>query len=124
MLELDGVFGLMLLALWIHAIIDVVRSDEGQVRHLPKQTWLFLVISLPDIGAVVWMAAGRPERPVPRFADYNARPTRRPLGPEDWPDFTAWAEQTRVVPAEPEPPARTEIAETPETAEDDDPPTS
>lgn len=102
MLEFDGVLGLLLLGLWIHAIIDVVRTDESQVRHLPKQTWLLLVISLPDIGAVVWMAAGRPEQPVPRFAEYNARPVRRPIGPEDRADYAAWVQTTRPAPPEPD----------------------
>lgn len=98
MFELDGLLGLLLVALWIHAIIDVIRADESQVRHLPKQTWLFLVLSLPDIGAVVWMAAGRPEQPVARFAEYSARPPRRPRGPEDSPDFAAWNPSDAIVP--------------------------
>jgi hypothetical protein len=117
-LEFDGVLGLALVVLWIHAIIDVVRADAGEVRHLPKQTWLFLVISLPDVGALVWMAAGRPERPVARFAEYSARPVRRPLGPEDRPDFTAWADQTRVAHSDPEEAVPTET----DTEPDGDPP--
>ncbi|HEX3621865.1 MAG TPA: PLDc N-terminal domain-containing protein [Acidimicrobiales bacterium] len=120
MLEFDGVFGLLLLGLWVHAIIDVVRADAGEVRHLPKQTWLFLVISLPDIGALVWMAAGRPERPVARFAEYSARPARRPLGPEDSPDFAAWAQTAHPTLPEPEEPTPTSA----EPATDEDPPAS
>jgi hypothetical protein len=119
-LEFDGVLGLMLVALWIHAIIDVVRSDESEVRHLPKQTWLLLVISLPDIGALVWMAAGRPERPVARFAEYSARPPRRPLGPEDRPDFAAWAAQGR--PATPHVEEREAPAPAPEAESEGDTP--
>lgn len=113
MLEFDGVLGFVLVALWIHAIIDVVRTDESEVRHLPKQTWLFLVVTLPDVGALVWRAAGRPERPVARFAEYHDRP-RRAIGPEDRPDFAEWAERTRRTEPEPDPSP---------TREKDDPPT-
>jgi hypothetical protein len=93
LLEVDGAFGLVLLALWIHAIVDVIRADERSVRHLPKQTWLFLVMSLPDVGALIWMVAGRPERAPLRSTEYLARPPRRPIGPEDRPEFTAWLHQ-------------------------------
>jgi hypothetical protein len=94
LLEVDGALGLVLVALWIHAIVDVVRADERRVRHLPKGTWLFLVMSLPDVGALIWMVAGRPERPLARSTEYLVRPPRRrPLGPEDRPEFTAWLHQ-------------------------------
>lgn len=115
MLEVDGALGLVLLALWIHAIVDVVRADEQSVRHLPKQTWLFLVMSLPDVGALIWMVAGRPERPVRRSTEYLARPPRRPVGPEDRPDFTAWLHQ-RVLEQHPPnelPPGTTDPGENP-----------
>jgi Phospholipase_D-nuclease N-terminal len=99
---MDGALGFLLLALWIHAVIDVVRADESQVRHLPKMTWLFVVISLPDIGALIWRVAGRPEQPARRFEDYIQQRPRRALGPEYREDFTAWFEQTRSTNADAE----------------------
>lgn len=102
MLEVDGAVGLILVGFWVHAIIDVVRADEAAVRHLPKQTWLLLVVSLPEVGALVWMAAGRPERPVPRLSGtYDGTIRRRPVGPEDRPDFAAWLHQLNVTPPKP-----------------------
>lgn len=88
MLEVDGVLALALLALWLYCIFDVVTTDEGLVRNLPKFVWLMLVIFLPDIGSIVWLVAGRPERASFRIGDNGARP-RRFVAPEDRPGFGA-----------------------------------
>lgn len=48
------------LGLWIFAILDVVATDEVLVRNLPKMAWLFLVILVPTVGAIAWLALGRP----------------------------------------------------------------
>ncbi len=86
MLAVDGVLGLALLGLWIYCILDVVTTDEALVRHLPKFVWLLIVIFLPDIGSIVWLVAGRPERASFRIGDTGARP-RRFVAPEDRPGF-------------------------------------
>ncbi len=87
MLAARGVVGLVLLALWLYCIIDVITTDESTVRHLPKMVWLLIVIFLPDIGSIVWLVAGRPEKASFRIGDPGYRPTKRPLGAEDRPDF-------------------------------------
>lgn len=78
------VFGLIVLALWIYSLIDVISSDEGGIRHLPKLAWLLIVLFFPLAGSVVWLVAGRPtttprasrhERPAPEFPEYD-RPGR------------------------------------------------
>lgn len=53
-------FGLLLLALWIFCIIDVITSNEYEVRNLPKLAWLLIVVLLPDVGSIIWLIAGRP----------------------------------------------------------------
>lgn len=85
MLEVDGVLALALLGLWIYCIFDVVTTDEALVRNLPKFLWLMIVIFLPDIGSIVWLVAGRPERASFRIGDTSARP--RYVAPEDRPGF-------------------------------------
>lgn len=55
-----GVFGLLLLALWIFCIIDVIRTPEGETNHLPKMLWLLIVIIIPTVGSIVWLVLGRP----------------------------------------------------------------
>jgi phospholipase D-like protein len=59
MLFADGALGLVLLGLWIFCIIDVITTDESQMRNLPKMVWLLIVLLLPDLGSILWLVAGR-----------------------------------------------------------------
>lgn len=61
MLYLDGLMGLITLALWIFCLVDVVTTDASLCRNLPKGGWLLLVLLLPLIGSIVWLVAGRPQ---------------------------------------------------------------
>ena len=83
-----GVVPLVLLALWLYCIFDVIASDETLIRNLPKVMWLVIVIFLPDIGSLAWLALGRPLYAGWRPGDTARRsPPRRALGPEDRVDF-------------------------------------
>jgi len=62
----DGTLGLVMLALWIFCIIDVITTDESQMRNLPKLAWLAIVLLLPDIGSIAWLVAGRQWQPSQR----------------------------------------------------------
>ena len=84
MVKLELAFGLVVLVLWVFSVIDVITSDEGAIRHLPKVPWLLLVLLFPLAGSVAWLVAGRPvgpprprayERPAPEFPEYD-RPGR------------------------------------------------
>ncbi|WP_439029376.1 PLD nuclease N-terminal domain-containing protein [Gordonia terrae] len=58
--------GLIYLAVLVIALIDIITTDDAAVRGLPKFAWVVLVVMLPLIGALVWLAVGRPtadERP-------------------------------------------------------------
>jgi hypothetical protein len=76
-------FSLLVLALMVFALVDIIRRDDSQVRHMPKFVWLLLVILLPFIGSVLWFGIGReyPEggirlgRPAPRRRSEPAPPT-------------------------------------------------
>ncbi len=89
MLFTDGLVGLVLLGFWVWALLDVISTDASVCRNLPKPMWLILVLILPDIGALVWLLLGRPERASwrPGSVDYAA--PRRPIGPEDAPRYSA-----------------------------------
>ncbi len=95
MLEVDGLAALLVLGLWIYAVIDVISTDESLVRNLPKTMWIILVIMLFDLGAIVWLIAGRPKTAgwVPGSTRYRApttfdpNPRRRPVGLEDQPGY-------------------------------------
>ena len=83
-----GLIGLLLLGLWIYCIFDVISADSAVVRNLPKMAWLMIVIFLPTIGAIAWLAVGRPQ-----FAGWRPggteRAPRRTVGPEDLPSYPA-----------------------------------
>lgn len=61
MLYMDGVFGLVVLALWIFCLVDVITTHESLCRNLPKGGWLLIVLLLPAIGSLLWLVAGRPQ---------------------------------------------------------------
>ena len=87
MLYFGGLFGVLMLGLLIFAVVDVITTDEGSVRNLPKMMWLLLVLLFPLVGSIAWLVAGRPvvgngrarfgthERGAPAFPEYD-RPGR------------------------------------------------
>ena len=60
MLYFGGLFGVLMLGLTIFAVVDVITTDDGSVRNLPKMVWLLLVLLFPLIGSIAWLVAGRP----------------------------------------------------------------
>jgi Phospholipase_D-nuclease N-terminal len=90
-----GAFGLLVLALWIFCLVDVITTEEGACRNLPKPAWLLIVLLLPSVGSIIWLVAGRPQaiggprehRPTNRFPEYD-RPGRHvAVNPEDDEEF-------------------------------------
>ncbi len=84
MIRLELIGGLVVLALWLFCLIEVIRSDDADVRHLPKLGWLLLVLLFPLAGSIAWLVAGRPagpaatprlERAMPQYPEYD-RPGR------------------------------------------------
>lgn len=55
MLEVSGLFGLILLGLNIWAIVSILQSnaDTG-----PKVVWVLLIIVLPLLGFLIWLFFG------------------------------------------------------------------
>ena len=53
------VFSVVYLALVVFALVDVLTSNDGQVKHLPKIGWVILIVLLPLIGSIVWLIAGK-----------------------------------------------------------------
>jgi hypothetical protein len=83
-IRLELGFGLIVFCLWVFSLIDVIGSDEGAIRHLPKLWWLLIVLFFPFVGSVAWLVAGRPvgtarasrhERAMPQYPEYD-RPGR------------------------------------------------
>jgi hypothetical protein len=83
MIRFELLSGLVVLGLWIFCLVEVIGSDEGAIRNLPKVLWLLIVLFFPLAGSVAWLVAGRPvtapvaryERRAPDFPEYD-RPGR------------------------------------------------
>ena len=67
------VFTIAYLALVVFALVDVITSNDGQVKHLPKIGWIILIVLLPLIGSIVWLIAGK-DRALPSLP--KAQPAR------------------------------------------------
>ncbi len=52
--------GLIYVAILVIALIDIINTDDALVRGMPKLVWILLVVLLPLIGALLWLALGRP----------------------------------------------------------------
>jgi hypothetical protein len=97
-----GLFGLALLALWIFAVLDVIATDRALIRNVHKIVWLVLVIFLPILGAVAWLALGRPINAgfAPGTTYSRAPGVDRKPAPRGLEDSEAWrASTTRRAPA-------------------------
>ena len=101
-----GVGAILLLTLWVYVIIDIISSEETAVRNLPKIVWLVLVVLVPLVGAIAWLAVGRPEgasvRPGGSGGSSTYRPRHPPaprraaaVGPEDSPEFLRRLDEQR-----------------------------
>jgi hypothetical protein len=82
-----GLIWLVFLAFWIYCVVNIISTDEILVRNLPKMLWLLLVIFVPLVGSVAWIAAGRPLYAGAQPGKWASQPNRRVVGPEDAPDF-------------------------------------
>jgi len=49
----------VMFVLVLGALIDVITRENWQIQHLPKLTWVFIIILLPLIGSILWFAVGR-----------------------------------------------------------------
>ncbi len=68
------------IALTIYAIADIARTDESQIKLLPKWGWLLISIFISVIGPLAWLIAGK--------VRYRKGPKGQgPKGPDDDPDF-------------------------------------
>lgn len=72
-------FVIALILAAIYCIVELAQADKYAVRVMPKWLW-FVLICVPGIGPVCWLAFGRPTRP-------DQPSTRTTRAPDDDPDF-------------------------------------
>jgi len=77
---------LLLIGLVVYCVIDIVRSESPQRLGVPRALWILLVVLIPLLGSVVWLAVSwthraalGPQRP--------GRVSRGPSAPDDDPEF-------------------------------------
>lgn len=71
------------IALTVYALADCAQSEARHVRTLPRGAWLVVILVLPVLGPLLWIALGRPL--AGGGPERGARPG--PLAPDDDPDF-------------------------------------
>lgn len=54
------VVGIGGLALWIWALVDAIRTRDGQFRAGTQLIWILVILFGNLIGAIVYLAVGRP----------------------------------------------------------------
>jgi hypothetical protein len=84
MLFVHGSLSLVLFAFWVCCLIDVVTTEDAAFRTVGKAWWLVVVLLGLELGAVLWLVAGRP-RSGPNAA--QPLPVRLPALPESSEDF-------------------------------------
>ena len=72
---------LLLAGFMIYTLIDCARTDESQIRNLPKWGWILIIILIGTVGPIAYWVAGRPK------GLGGPKPKRRILPPDDDPDF-------------------------------------
>lgn len=78
-------FSFLVIALMVFALVDIIRRDDSEVKHLPKVMWVIIVLIVPLIGCGLWFALGREyssagirmPRPAPRANPAVAPPPVR-----------------------------------------------
>lgn len=68
---------LLLIAFWVFSIVDCALQPPTRHRGVSKPVWLLIVILLPVVGGILWLAVGRTKPRTP--------PVFR--APDDNPDF-------------------------------------
>jgi hypothetical protein len=89
LLDVEGLAFVVLFMFWIWALLDCVATDSAVCRNLPKPMWILIVLFLPDIGSLLWVLLGRPEKASWRPGSVDYASPRRPIGPEDAPRYSA-----------------------------------
>lgn len=71
------------IALAVIALISCLSAEEDEIRALPRLAWVLIILFFPLVGSIAWFLAGKPARAGGGIAE----PPRRPIAPDDDPDF-------------------------------------
>ncbi len=71
--------GVVAVAFVIYTIVDVLLTDKRRVRALNKPLWILLVVVVPVIGGLLWLAIGKARK--------GSGGDVRRVAPDDDPNF-------------------------------------
>ncbi|MBB0245494.1 hypothetical protein FNQ90_15630 [Streptomyces alkaliphilus] len=80
---------LALLGLAIFALVDCIRTNNDDVKHLPKPVWMMVIVFAWVLGPIAWLLLGK-RRAFPAARGNGGGGVRRGGGwvaPDDNPDF-------------------------------------
>ncbi len=78
------------IAVTVYALIDALLAPGVRIRLLPKAVWVFVIVVLPLVGAVLWFGLGRPLRGSGGGSGSGSGPgpgRSGVIGPDDDPGF-------------------------------------
>lgn len=91
---MGSLISLAYFAMLIAVLIDIILIDESRIKNLGKVTWIFIVIFLPLIGSILWLAIGREYAPATQPSSFGSPERRDALQPHD--TSTTEAELSRL----------------------------
>jgi hypothetical protein len=83
-------FYVLPLALMLYAIVDCALDNAIERTGLHKVLWIMIIILVPVVGPLAWIAVAKIARPVPAYRPPRPSPGHwngQPLAPDDNPDF-------------------------------------
>ncbi len=82
------------LALYIYALLDLLRAPGEAVRVIPKWLWALVIVLIPVLGPLCYVLLGRPRVDNPPSGGGDGGPgggggrgPRGPIAPDDDPEF-------------------------------------
>jgi hypothetical protein len=76
---------LLVIGLVVYCVIDIVRSEPAERLNVPRALWVLLVVLIPVLGSIVWIAVSWTHRSTQGPA--TRRVSRGPSAPDDDPEF-------------------------------------
>lgn len=75
------------LVLAIYCLVEVIQCRRDEARLLPRFAWAIIIIVIPFVGPIGWLFLGRPQRDNPAAPVPPSSTPRRPVAPDDDPEF-------------------------------------